>query len=856
MTTDDLSGIKEILEEISKKNSLSRILNEEQADVSKYLTDFIKKLEEASEKLSKASASFDETRKATENRQKQDIKIYEEFKDQFLEAMKLEKAEEVQAAFDKIINSVEDAEKKLALTENSKLLLEALQAKKDFIAAKDDFAKAQLEEQKHRSMLERIKTSNQSNVNTLFKSLGLSYEGDPQNANALFLGLSLLRDGKVQEGMNLLSASAELAAKAYSNMLDPLNIFVNILGLLKSKTVEVFTMVDSVTANFLKATGASMGFRDVLMEAWDNTRGSNVSLEEMSETVQGLIDSFRGFQRETEDSKIQTAEYIALVSRLGVGSANAIKVLTYFTDSLKYSVTQSKGEFSTLLGLVETTGETLKKVTDDFTQALPVVSRYGSLANSVFRQMFATAKALRIETAQLLEVASNFDTYEDAATSVGKLNAIMGGPYLNAIQLMNQNEAERVVTLNRAFKATGRTWESLSKYSKLAYAAAANITDMDLAQRVFNGSTQDAARYMRQASLEQEELADKNQRAASIAEKWQNVLSQIGAVLTPIIDAVHAVVDVFLDFSDTLGEVWGPLRILAVPLLFMMISGFKGLFTMMLSLGPKSISKIGGLFGKLAGTAKTVADTAATAAPKIGAIGSEAAGAAPAVGGLGAALGSINGVLIAKNILFIGGAIAIVVASFMALKDIAEGIGGVFKGVGKFVEGIGQGFYDWVTESPLEELEDLIRTLSEAGPGIGDKMMKIGAGLKEMVESFNKTISQSTVESFTDLIEALADNSDKFSNTVGLGILDSYARLMEASSDLVITPTKINDMKQFTENLVQLSKTSGDGGIASIQNSSAPKIEVKVYIDGTELTEKVVKTTIAAVGNSLQPRTG
>jgi len=860
---DNISvDIDRLVDELTKRSSLSRVLNEEQADVSKYLTEFIEAIKAASKELKTASDKFDSAGKAVSDRQKEDEKIYAEFKEKFEEAMKLDKVEEVQSAFDKLVESIEEAVKAKRLeADNGELLKNALNAKKEFIEAASNLQKAKIEEEKHKNMLERIKSSSQSNVSSLFGALGLSYEGDPKNANALFMGLSLIRDGKTQQGMSLLAAYADMAQKAYSNMIDPLNVFVNILGLLKSKTIEVFTMADQVTANFLRATGATTAYRDVVMEAWDGTRGVGVSLEEMSDIVQGLINDFRGFSRETEDSKIQTAEYVSLVSRLGVGSSSAIKLLTYFTDSLKQSVTQAKGNYSQLLGLVKTTGETLKKVTDDFIQSIPVVSRYGSQASSVFRQMFATAKALRIETSQLLEVSSHFDTFEDAATSVGKLNAIMGGPYLNAIQLMNQNEAERITTLNRAFKATGKTWESLSKYSRLAFAAAANITDMDVAQKVFNGSTQDAARYMRQASLEQEELAEKNQRATSIADKWKNVLMQIGAVLTPIIDLVHGVVDVFLDFSDTLGKIWGPLRVLAVPLLFMMISGFKGLFSMMLSFGPKAITKISSLLSKFSGIASTVAPATEAAAAGIGAAGSASAAAAPSVGGLGKVLSGIaqEAPAIAKAILYIGGAIAIVVASFMALKQIASGIGSLFegvgKGVGKFVEGIGQGFYDWVTESPLEELEDLIDTLADAGPDIGTKMMGIGNGLKQMVESFNSSISQSTLESFTDLIEILADNSSKFSNTVGLGILDSYARLMEASSDLAITPTKIQDMKQFTENLVTISKTNGDGGLSKIASSNQ-NVEVKVYIDGTELTSKIVKVVKSDLNNSLQPRTG
>lgn len=851
------SDIEQALSNIIKNKSLDRILNEEQQDVSKYLTAFSNRIKEATDAVKLAETAFENITNKTAIRMQNEKAVYEKFHKQLLEILSKKDEKQQAEAYDKLKNEIEAL---TDITDDSRIALkEFISIQEEVSILKKEEAEALKSEQKHRNMLERIKTSSQSNVSSLFKAIGLSYEGDPHNVNALFKGLSLIRDGKVQDGINLLSAYADMAATAYKNMLDPLNIAVNMLGLFKTKTLEMFIQVDSITANFLKSTGATSKFTDVLMDAWDLTRNSSISLQEMSDTVKDLMENYRGFTLASKESQVETSVFTSLVARLGAGTTNAAKIFSYFSDTLKLGVTESKRQFSSLLGLVKTTGDSIQKVTSDFIASLPVMGRYGSQASEIFKKVYATAKSLRIETSQLLEIASHFDTYEDAAQSVGKLNAIMGGPYLNAIDLMNKDHAEVVTTLNQAFKATGKSWEALGKYGTMAFAAAAGISDMDLAQKLFNGSTADAARLMRQASLEQEELAAKNKRATDIAELWKNVLMQIGAVLNPLIEAVHWLVGGILSISDALPKAFGPLRVLAVPLLFMATSGVlglsKGIFNLSKMLAIKLATSLTGLIGlgsKVAPVFTTIGEGA------IG-VGTASAKAAAPVATLGATLKglSTSAPLIAKSILLIGGAIAAVIATFLALKQIASGLGslveGVGKGIGKFFEGLGQGFNDWVTESPLEELEDLINTVSKASSDVGFKMSGISGGLKTLVESFNKTISKSTIESFTNLIGTLADNSEKFSSSVGFGILDSYARLMEASSDLVITPTKIKDMKQFTENLVTLSKTDGNSIIPQLA-TQPQKIEVKVYIDGKELKDKLIKTTMNLISDQLRPR--
>jgi len=848
------SDIEQALANIIKNKSLDRILNEEQQDVSKYLTAFSNRIKEATDAVKLAETAFENITNKTAIRMQNEKAVYEKFHKQLLEILSKTDEKQQAEAYDKLKNEIEAL---TDITDDSRIALkEFISIQEEVSILKKEEAEALKSEQKHRNMLERIKTSSQSNVSSLFKAIGLSYEGDPHNVNALFKGLSLIRDGEVQEGINSLSAYADMAATAYKNMLDPLNIAVNMLGLFKTKTLEMFLQVDAITANFLKSTGATSKFTDVLMDAWDLTRNSSISLQEMSDTVKDLMENYRGFTLASKESQVETSVFTSLVARLGAGTTNAAKIFSYFSDTLKLGVTESKRQFSSLLGLVKTTGDSIQKVTSDFIASLPVMGRYGSQASEIFKKVYATAKSLRIETSQLLEIASHFDTYEDAAQSVGKLNAIMGGPYLNAIDLMNKDHAEVVTTLNQAFKATGKSWEALGKYGRMAFAAAAGISDMDLAQKLFNGSTADAARLMRQASLEQEELAAKNKRATDIAELWKNVLMQIGAVLNPLIEAVHWLVGGILSISDALGKVSGPLRVLTIPLLFLLTSVLAGVGSGIFSLSKKAALAVAGGLGSFFTKTSQIVEKTNEVAPSVSKI-------ATAFKGLSFVGGILGG--IATGITAIGSSLIGVMAALGKASPVIAGgillIGGAISVV--------QGLSHWLSESPSEELEDLIDTVSEAGPDIGRKMRDIGKGVADLVGKFNSSISQSTVESFTNLIESIADNSSRMSNIVAASVIQAYSNLADSFGDLSITPTKVTEMKQFTDNLVTLTDNTKSSGVIpfieavdkmfksmnkSQNEKSRQNIEIKVFIDGKELKDKLVKTTINQITDQLRPR--
>ena len=82
----------------------------------------------------------------------------------------------------------------------------------------------------------------------------------------------------------------------------------------------------------------------------------------------------------------------------------------------------------------------------------------------------------------LFKITEQFNTFEGAASAVGKLNAQMG-TNLDAMALLQEEDpAKQVEMLRDAFTATGKSIENMTKFEKMAAAEAMGM-DVDVLQK-------------------------------------------------------------------------------------------------------------------------------------------------------------------------------------------------------------------------------------------------------------------------------------------------------------------------------------------------------------------------------------
>ena len=158
--------------------------------------------------------------------------------------------------------------------------------------------------------------------------------------------------------------------------------------------------------------------------------------------------------------------------------------------------------------------------------------------------MEAQSKATGISIGGLIGITSQYDTFESAASAAQGLNAVLGGPYLNSIELLMATEDERIDILRETMKMSGASWDSLNRFERQAIASAAGISDMNEASRLFGTESEafeEAANAVGEAETELEALNQMALATQSISDTLASVMEAFGAAIP--IETVQSLVN-------------------------------------------------------------------------------------------------------------------------------------------------------------------------------------------------------------------------------------------------------------------------------------------------------------------------
>ena len=113
-----------------------------------------------------------------------------------------------------------------------------------------------------------------------------------------------------------------------------------------------------------------------------------------------------------------------------------------------------------------------------------------------------------------------FDTFEGAATQAGKLNAALGGNFVNAMELLTETDpAARFDMMTDAIKDAGLSFDDMSYYQKKFYAESMGLSDVNELALALSGNTDLLSQNLGKTSAEIEETAKRAQQMQSIQEQ-------------------------------------------------------------------------------------------------------------------------------------------------------------------------------------------------------------------------------------------------------------------------------------------------------------------------------------------------
>ena len=270
---------------------------------------------------------------------------------------------------------------------------------------------------------------------------------------------TMIKFGKAIAGgtLSLSEFGRELAIGALASVLN------NMIGL----TVQLVNQ----EAAFRKATGASQQFARGMTEVYQETRIAGVTAQEANEAYQALFTTFTDFTMVSEAARIELGQTAAVLGELGVANQDFAKGVQISTKALGMSTSMAEETQRELTTFAKEIGVAPQQMAADFANAGNMMAKMGDDGVRAFKDLARVSKITGLEVQKLLNITDKFDTFEGAATQAGKLNAALGGNFVNAMDLMMETDpVGRFEQIRGALDSAGLEFDTMGYYQKKFFA--------------------------------------------------------------------------------------------------------------------------------------------------------------------------------------------------------------------------------------------------------------------------------------------------------------------------------------------------------------------------------------------------
>jgi hypothetical protein len=338
-------------------------------------------------------------------------------------------------------------------------------------------------------------------------------------------------------GENAAASMANLTA-GFKSAIDPTKLLTGAAEAMIEAMVVLALATDVVFTQFNRSTGALDMFGNQMISLQRDISPLGVGIKDITEAYGGLINNFGGFNRITETQQKSIAKNTAVLSELGVSATTT--AATYNTLMSAFAMTEAEASSlqREMFVLAQEIGMPPQAMAEGFQQALPHLSAFGTKSFDVYKKLAVNAKAAGIEVQSLLSITQQFDTFEGAAQAVGKLNALLGGPYLSTTKMIkNTDPTERMRMLSSAINDAGKSFDQMEYYERKATAAAMGLADVSELALVMNNRFDLLEPQTKQSASDLEALAEQTAKFNSVTEVLTGMLTSLVANLEPVIRA-------------------------------------------------------------------------------------------------------------------------------------------------------------------------------------------------------------------------------------------------------------------------------------------------------------------------------
>jgi hypothetical protein len=333
----------------------------------------------------------------------------------------------------------------------------------------------------------------------------------------------------------------------------PANITGSFFLAVQQATIATAFEASQLRSEVVGMQGDVEAFDDTVMGASTGAMAFGVGVEQASKASNALFQSMSSFSGASGALKTDLIQTAASFENLGISAstfgANMQIAEKSFGMTGSQALTAQKDMAKFAIGIGVSSG----KLAEDFSANAQSFVAYGDAGTEMFKDLARQSKKTGIAMGDLLGITSQFDTFEGAADAAGKLNAVLGGGVVDSMQLLGATEAERIEILQNSVSASGKSFDSMSRFEKMAVANAAGISDMTKATALFSEKARQNAKDVNGSAISQEALEEVQRKSVATGQDLKLIFQSFAVAVTPIVAVIKFFTNGFLRLNDALG---------------------------------------------------------------------------------------------------------------------------------------------------------------------------------------------------------------------------------------------------------------------------------------------------------------
>ena len=317
--------------------------------------------------------------------------------------------------------------------------------------------------------------------------------------------------------------------------------------------ISMAIAVADMETGFQRATGASKSMGKMVSRTYNATKKYGVTAEEASKATQALRNTYTDFTMLAESEQQTLAQTTALLAEWGISAGDVAKGTQIATKMLGVSASQVSDTHLEIKTFAHELGVAPAKMAAEFAKAGGQLAKFGDQGVKAFKDLQHIAKITGMEMDKVLRITNKFDTFEGAAEQAGKLNAALGGNFVNAMDLMMATDpAERFEMIRSSILDAGLSFDTMSYYQKNFYKDALGLSDVGELALLMSGNMNMLGGATQKTQEDYEAMAAQTLALQSIQEKFNAAMADATPMLESLISLTRWISENFTTIAKVL----------------------------------------------------------------------------------------------------------------------------------------------------------------------------------------------------------------------------------------------------------------------------------------------------------------